>query len=129
MSSSHPLVCIFFKLPPSRQSLLRIHEIAWNVFLPQLNRLNDTFEAVQAAHPSPEVNIIWSEARQFAAEKMNKLQDVVYQNYETGSHFLEFAEALQLGRSHSDEYDEFRYSTCQAYHWAPGSYQSRISGG
>ncbi|EKM79616.1 hypothetical protein AGABI1DRAFT_92103 [Agaricus bisporus var. burnettii JB137-S8] len=113
MTSSKPLVCVFFKLPPSRQSVLRIHEIAWNVFLPQLNRLNDAFETAQATYPSPEAKKIWSETRRSAAKKMSCLRDVAFMNYDTAGRFLAFMEYSQLGRNNYEAYGTFQSG---AYH-------------
>ncbi|XP_006463225.1 hypothetical protein AGABI2DRAFT_186870 [Agaricus bisporus var. bisporus H97] len=111
MTSSKPLVCVFLKLPPSRQSVSQIHEIAWNVFLPQLNRLNDAFEAAQATYPSPKARKIWSEARKSAARRMSKLQDIGYMNFDTACCFLEFMKALQLGRGNPGAHSELLFKT------------------
>ncbi|KAF7763928.1 hypothetical protein Agabi119p4_8465 [Agaricus bisporus var. burnettii] len=112
MTSSKPLVCVFLKLPPSRQSVSQIHEIAWNEFHPQLIRLNDAFEAAQATYPSPKARKIWSEARKSAARRMSKLQDIGYMNFDTAHCFLEFMKALQLWRgnpgAHSELLSKFR---------------------
>ncbi|EKM79598.1 hypothetical protein AGABI1DRAFT_120944 [Agaricus bisporus var. burnettii JB137-S8] len=103
-----PLVCVFLKLPPSPQSVPRIHEIAWNVFLPQLDRLNDAFEAAQITHLSPEAKKIWLDARRSAAKKMSYLRDVTYLNYDAAGKFLAFVEASHLGRNNSKAYDTFQ---------------------
>ncbi|KAF7768632.1 hypothetical protein Agabi119p4_7875 [Agaricus bisporus var. burnettii] len=109
-----PLVCVFFKLPPSLQSVPRIHEIAWTVFLPQLNRLNDAFQAVQTTHPSPEAQKIWSEARQSAAKKMSRLQELAFLNYDTAGNFLLFVKASRLGRNNPEAYHTFLTRAHQA---------------
>ncbi|KAF7768649.1 hypothetical protein Agabi119p4_7892 [Agaricus bisporus var. burnettii] len=107
MTSSQPLVCVFFKLPPSYQLISRIHEIAWTVFLPQLDRLNQALEAAWVAHPSSAIKKIWSEVRKSAAEKMSSLQDVAYMNHETANGFIRFLEALETGQGNSDAYHGF----------------------
>ncbi|XP_006462890.1 hypothetical protein AGABI2DRAFT_193963 [Agaricus bisporus var. bisporus H97] len=109
-----PLVCVFFKLPPSPVSLPRIHEIAWTVFLPQLNRLNDAFQAVQITHPSPGAQKIWSEARQSAAKKMSRLQELAFLNYDTAGNFLLFVKASRLGRNNPEAYHTFLTRAHQA---------------
>ncbi|EKM74164.1 hypothetical protein AGABI1DRAFT_133557 [Agaricus bisporus var. burnettii JB137-S8] len=104
MTSSQPLVCVFLKLPPSHQLNSRIHKIAWNVFLPQLDRLNQALEAAWVAHPSSAAKNIWSEARKSAAEKMNSLLEVAYMNYDTASSFLYFLKSLLIGGGNSGAY-------------------------
>ncbi|XP_006462894.1 hypothetical protein AGABI2DRAFT_193967 [Agaricus bisporus var. bisporus H97] len=108
MTELRPLVCVFLKLPPSHRSVLRIHEIAWNVFLPQLKRLNDAFEATQVTHASPEAKKIWLEMRRISAEKMDKLESIAFMNHSTAFGFLEFLDALHTGRDGSEAYNNFR---------------------
>ncbi|EKM79603.1 hypothetical protein AGABI1DRAFT_128747 [Agaricus bisporus var. burnettii JB137-S8] len=113
MTTSQPLVCIFFKLPPRHQSVLRIHEIAWNVFLPQMNRLSQALDAVQATHSSPEVKKIWSEVRRRAAGMVDKLERIGIMNYNAAFAFLAFLNAVHDGRDGSGPYENFRSCTSQ----------------
>ncbi|KAF7768642.1 hypothetical protein Agabi119p4_7885 [Agaricus bisporus var. burnettii] len=109
-----PLVCVFLKLPPSHRPVSRIYEIAWDVFLPQLNRLNEAFEAAQAVHPSSEAKKVWSEARKNASKKMSKLQDITFASFNTAFDFLEFLNALYNAKDTSEPYRSFRNSVNQA---------------
>ncbi|XP_006462891.1 hypothetical protein AGABI2DRAFT_193964 [Agaricus bisporus var. bisporus H97] len=118
MASSRPLVYVFLKLPPGHRSILRIHKIAWNVFLPQLKRLNDAFEATQVTHASPEAKKIWLEMRRISAEKMDKLENVAFVNYSTAFGFLKFLDALHTGRDGSEAYDYFRDNSWRAFNEA-----------
>ncbi|KAF7768650.1 hypothetical protein Agabi119p4_7893 [Agaricus bisporus var. burnettii] len=107
MTSSQPLVCIFFKLPPSHRPCSRIYEIAWNVLLPQLNRIDEAFIAVQATRPSSEAKKIWAEARRTASEKMFNLQDIPFSSNNTAYYFLQFLDALHSGSDNSEPYQSF----------------------
>ncbi|EKM79599.1 hypothetical protein AGABI1DRAFT_107031 [Agaricus bisporus var. burnettii JB137-S8] len=115
MASPRPLVCVFLKLPPSHQSVLRIHEIAWNVFLPQMNRLSQALDAAHTTHPLSEVRKFWSEVRRSAAEKVDKLERVAIMNYNTAFAFLRFLDAVRGGRDGSGSYSEFQYSADEAF--------------
>ncbi|EKM79606.1 hypothetical protein AGABI1DRAFT_120945 [Agaricus bisporus var. burnettii JB137-S8] len=118
MSSSRPLVCVFLKLPPSHRSILRIHKIAWNVFLPQLIRLNNAFEATQGKHASPEAKKIWLDMRRISAEKMDKLESVAFMNHSTAFGFLKFLDALHTGRDGSEAYNNFRGDSYRVFNEA-----------
>ncbi|KAF7768637.1 hypothetical protein Agabi119p4_7880 [Agaricus bisporus var. burnettii] len=115
MSSSRPLVCIFFKLPPSRRSILRIHEIAWNVYLPQMKRLSQALDAAQATHPSSEIQKIWSEVRRRAAVMVDKLERIGIMNYNAAFAFLAFLNAIHDGRDGSGPYENFQSCTSQIF--------------
>ncbi|KAF7768640.1 hypothetical protein Agabi119p4_7883 [Agaricus bisporus var. burnettii] len=115
MTASQPLVCIFFKRPPRHQSVLRIHEIAWNVFLPQMNRLSQALDAVQATHSSPEVKKIWSEVRRRAAGMVDKLERIGIMNYNSAFAFLAFLNAIHDGRDSSGPYENFQSCTSQIF--------------
>ncbi|EKM79602.1 hypothetical protein AGABI1DRAFT_128746 [Agaricus bisporus var. burnettii JB137-S8] len=111
-----PLVCVFLKLPPSHQSVQGIYEIAWNVLLPQLLRLNNAIEAAQASHPPSEAKKIWSEARERAVEKVAELQSASYTCYHTAIAFLAFLHALRRERGNSEAYHNFLAYTHQVLH-------------
>ncbi|KAF7768639.1 hypothetical protein Agabi119p4_7882 [Agaricus bisporus var. burnettii] len=115
MVEPRPLVCVFFKLPPSHQSVPRLHEIARNVLLPPLNRLSQALEAAQTMHPSSEAKEIWSETRQDAAEKMIDLERVGNMNYRIAYAFLKFLDSLRGGTNGSKAYDEFRYNAREGF--------------
>ncbi|EKM79615.1 hypothetical protein AGABI1DRAFT_128760 [Agaricus bisporus var. burnettii JB137-S8] len=119
MNSSQPIVCVFFKLPPSHHPILRIYEIAWNIFLPQLNRIHEAFEVALASHPSTEAKKIWSEARENASKNMSKLQEISFVCHETAFSFLRFLDALHNGRDNSDSYHLFRDSASKVV-WRSG---------
>ncbi|EKM79564.1 hypothetical protein AGABI1DRAFT_128711 [Agaricus bisporus var. burnettii JB137-S8] len=118
MASSHPLVCVFLKLPPSHQSVWGIYEIAWIVFLPQLVRLNNAIEATQATHPATEVKKIWSEARARASYKMAALQSVSITCNDIALGFLAFLHTLRTGRGKDEIYRAFLTSTRGAFNLA-----------
>ncbi|KAF7768636.1 hypothetical protein Agabi119p4_7879 [Agaricus bisporus var. burnettii] len=110
-----PLVCVFLKLPPSHQSAQGLYEIAWNVFLPQLNRLNNAIETAQATHPVTEARKIWSEARASASRKMEELQSITITCSDIALGFLSFLHALRTGRRNSEAYHAFLDSTREAF--------------
>ncbi|EKM79611.1 hypothetical protein AGABI1DRAFT_128756 [Agaricus bisporus var. burnettii JB137-S8] len=114
MISSQPIVCVFLKFPPSRRPVVWMYEIAWDVFLPQLNRISEAFEAVQATHPSIEAKKIWLEAQENASEYMIYLQDITFTSHDTARSFLRFLKALQSGRDNSESYRSFRGSVSNA---------------
>jgi hypothetical protein len=79
-----------------------------------VKRLNHAFEAAQAVHRSSEAKRIWLEARKSAAQNLESLQNVSFDQYAVAFTFLFFLGSLHKGTHISEAYNEFQGISRQA---------------